>query len=114
MPHKLGNKNTNNRAKALIAKHLREIISKDIKGKSFGLVSVNEIEVTSDLGLAKIYVSFLGVKDKFEALEHLKNKGGMIRSSLAHMLSMRKTPELRFYLDESYDNYEHISELLKH
>lgn len=110
----MSNPNNMNRAKALIAKHLTEIILKETKDPKIGFVSVNEVEVSSDLGVAKVYVSFLGTKNKNENLKHLVAASGYIRSSLAKVLKMKKTPELRFFLDDSFDKYEHLNELLKH
>jgi ribosome-binding factor A len=79
------------------------------------MVTVLEVDVTPDLGLAKVYLSFLNSKDKQADLDVLIENQQTIRHYLAQKLKnqMRKIPELMFYLDERIDRAERIEELLK-
>ncbi len=79
------------------------------------MVTVLEVDVTPDLGLAKVYLSFLNSKDKQADLDVLVENQQTIRHYLAQKLKdqMRKIPELMFYLDERIDRAERIEELLK-
>ncbi|MCQ4503332.1 ribosome-binding factor A, partial [Vibrio parahaemolyticus] len=51
--------------------------------------------------------------DKKKAQEGLANASGLIRRELGHNLSIYKTPELTFELDESVGYGNHIDELLR-
>lgn len=99
-----------------LQKDLGEIIdaasSQLLKGT---MVTVLEVDVTPDLGLAKVYLSFLNSKDKQADLDVLIENQQTIRHYLAQKLKnqMRKIPELMFYLDERIDRAERIEELLK-
>ena len=50
---------------------------------------------------------------KYPTLEDLKNAKWLIRSELAKRLTIRKTPDLNFVLDDSYQKGEHIEEIIK-
>ena len=78
------------------------------------MVTVLEVDVTPDLGLAKVYLSFLNSRDKNADLEVLRENQVTIRHYLAQKVKnqMRKVPELHFYLDETIDQAERIEKLL--
>lgn len=78
------------------------------------LVTVIEVKATADLGLAKIYVSILGSKDKQKSLATIEFHNKEIRQELAQVIGkrIRKIPELSFYLDETMDHAERINKLL--
>lgn len=78
------------------------------------LVTVIEVKATADLGLAKIYVSILGSKDKQKSLDTIEFHNKEIRQELAQVIGkrIRKIPELNFYLDETMDHAERINKLL--
>lgn len=88
----------------LIQKDLSEIFQKDAKNLFNGaFITVTEVKVSPDLGLAKVYLSFLLAKNKEDLLEDIKEKGKNIRHLLATKIKnqVRIIPELVFYLDES-------------
>tara|TARA_B110000967_G_C18314818_1_gene284668 strand:+ start:251 stop:478 length:228 start_codon:yes stop_codon:yes gene_type:complete len=72
------------------------------------------VKATADLGLAKVYVSILGSKDKEKSLLVIERYNKEIRQELAREIGkrIRKIPELNFYLDNSLDNAERINSLL--
>lgn len=78
------------------------------------LVSVQEVVLTPDLGLAKVYLSFLGSKDKEADLNTLDEHSSTIRRYLAQMLKdhVRKVPEIQLYLDKTIEQAERINTLL--
>ncbi len=78
------------------------------------MVSVTIIRVTSDLSLARCYLSIFAGPDKKVVLDNINHNKGKIRMEIAKRLSnMRKTPELLFFIDDSLDYAEEINELLK-
>ena len=44
----------------IILKNVSEIIQFQLKDPKIGFVTITDVEVTNDLSIAKIYVSFLG------------------------------------------------------
>ena len=79
------------------------------------IISVSKVSVTTDLSIAKVYLSVFTGPDKNEVLKNIKENVWTIRHFLANSVKhqMRKTPELVFYLDDSLDYAEKIDELLK-
>lgn len=78
-----------------------------------GFVTVTDVEVSNDHSFAKVYVTFLGKDARNEAgLKALNRAKGFIRSELSKRLSIRRTPELSFYIDKTEEQGKHIEEIL--
>ena len=107
---------SNNRTRR-IAEEIRKIVStmlingiKDPRINS--LVSVTDVEVTSDLSYAYIYVSILG-GDEESTLEGLKSACGYIRREVGKNIKIRHTPEIIFKIDDSLLKGMYMDELIK-
>ena len=79
------------------------------------MVTVMDVEVSADLGVAKVYLGFLNSKNKQESLETVEFHTAEIRREFAASegRTMKKVPEFRFYLDDTIDKIEKIEKLLK-
>lgn len=79
------------------------------------MITVTVVRVSADMSVAKIYLSLFGTQDKNAVLNTIRSHGNEIRFRLGKLVkgTMRKLPELAFYLDDSMDYYEHIDHLLK-
>ena len=100
-----------------IAEEIRKIVStmlingiKDPRINS--LVSVTDVEVTSDLSYAYIYVSILG-GDEESTLDGLKSACGYIRREVGKNIKIRHTPEIIFKIDDSLLKGMYMDELIK-
>ena len=107
---------SNNRTRR-IAEEIRKIVStmlingiKDPRINS--LVSVTDVEVTSDLSYAYVYVSILG-GDEESTLEGLKSACGYIRREVGKSIKIRHTPEIIFKIDDSLLKGMYMDELTK-
>ncbi|MBQ7678285.1 MAG: 30S ribosome-binding factor RbfA [Butyrivibrio sp.] len=68
------------------------------------LTSVMDVNVAPDLKTCKIRVSVMGSdEDRRRTEEGLKSASGYIRSTLAHELNMRYTPQITFIMDDSIE-----------
>lgn len=78
-------------------------------------ITVTVVRMSPDLGLAKVYLSFMAVQDKSAALKQVKDEGWRVRKALAEKIGqqVRTIPELNFYLDDSLDHYEAVDSALK-
>ncbi|MCK9617245.1 MAG: 30S ribosome-binding factor RbfA [Lentimicrobiaceae bacterium] len=79
------------------------------------LITVTKVHVTSDLSLAKVYLSLFGMKDKNALFEQIEKHHREIRHALAQQVGkqLRVVPELEFFIDDSLDYIEKIENLLK-
>ena len=77
------------------------------------LITVPEVRMAPDLRMATIYVMPLGgrnIKDVIDALERNKR---FLRGEIAHRVNLKFAPELRFRVDERFDEAERIEKLLR-
>lgn len=86
----------------IIQRELSDILQTEVRDPQIGFCTITAVEVTNDLSIAKIYVSFLNKNTK-KSLEALERSKGFIRSLLAKRLTVRKCPELHFVLDTSLE-----------
>ncbi|MFZ0837908.1 MAG: 30S ribosome-binding factor RbfA, partial [Xanthobacteraceae bacterium] len=75
-------------------------------------ITVPEVRLTPDLRLATIYVMPLGGRDTREVLDALERNKRFLRGELAHRINMKFAPDIRFRLDERFDEAERIDKLL--
>jgi len=77
------------------------------------VITVPEVRVTPDLRLATVYVMPLGGRDESEVLSALERNKRFLRGELAHRINMKFAPEIRFRIDERFDEAERIDKLLR-
>lgn len=100
----------------LIKRDLSSLFQRQSSAWFGGLfITVTQVRMAPDLGLAKVYLSFMAVQDKKAALEAVRSEGWRVRKALADLIGkqVRIIPELNFYLDDSLDYYEAVDQALK-
>lgn len=99
-----------------IQKDLGEIFLHQSKTVFQGkMITVTNVRVSPDLGIAKVYVSIFPTNDKEKILELIRLHTKSIRYELGQRIKnqMRIVPDLSFYIDDSLDYIENIDRLLK-
>ncbi len=100
----------------LLQKEISEMFIKEIKSLTLGtMVSVSKVRVTSDLGLAKVYISIFPSDKKEDVFKEIELKFSLVRRDLGLRVGkqLRIIPELQFYIDDSLDYIDNIDRLLK-
>ena len=97
---------------------LREEIATLVEGEledpRIGLVTVNEVALSSDGKVARVFVEVAGSDEEVEkSLEGLTASRGFIRHALTANLGLRHAPELLFVLDQRHQHGSRVEELLK-
>jgi len=77
------------------------------------LITVPEVRMTADLRLATIYVMPLGGRDSGTVLAALERNKRYLRGEIAHRVNLKFAPEIRFRIDERFDEAERIEKLLR-
>ncbi len=100
----------------LIQKELSELFQ--IEGLSFQkgtLITITNVKTTSDLSLARVYLSIFGITEKNTVLQHFKDNVKEIRFKLGQRVKqqLRIVPDITFYEDDTLDFIEKIDSLLK-
>lgn len=99
----------------LIQKEISEIFQRDKRGiLDNAFVTVADVRVSPDLGVAKIYISMMLAKDKAAILEKITKRKGEIRKALGEKIrkQVRIIPELVFFLDEVEENAQRMDSLI--
>ena len=77
------------------------------------LITIPEVRMSADLRLATIYVMPLGGRDVKEVIEALERNKRFLRGEIAHHVNLKFAPEIRFRVDERFDEAERIEKLLR-
>jgi ribosome-binding factor A len=92
---------------------LAQIIMTEVKDPRVELVTITSVVVSPDLRHANVYLTTHGGPDRYkETLAGLQSAKGRIRSALGRDLVMKYVPDLHFFIDESVDEGQRISEKL--
>ncbi len=98
-----------------IKRELADILAHRMRDPRLGgMISVTDVEVTSDLASAKIFVSVLADgAERDGVMAALAHSTGFVRHELAPRLGLREMPEIRFLLDTSIQQGARVEELLR-
>jgi ribosome-binding factor A len=79
------------------------------------LLSVTVVRVSTDLSLAKVFLSIFPSASREEVLNSVKDHSHKLRFELGQKVrnQLRIVPELAFFIDDSYDYIDNIDKLLK-
>ncbi|MDD2658656.1 MAG: 30S ribosome-binding factor RbfA [Methylococcales bacterium] len=104
----------NARVSSQMQKELSLILQRDIDDSRLGFITINEVAVTKDLAVAKVYITVLNADEegKRANVKLLNELAPVIRHELAKRMRLRHISELRFYYDDSFDTGMRVAELL--
>lgn len=76
------------------------------------LVTVTEVKMSPDLGIAKIYLSVFNREDKPAVILELENSYHRLRQTFGQRVRkhMRRVPNLSFFLDDTLDEMERLNQ----
>ena len=77
------------------------------------LITVPEVRMTADLRLATIYVMPLGGRDTAAVVAALERNKRFLRAEIARHVNLKFAPDVRFRIDERFDEAERIEKLLR-
>jgi ribosome-binding factor A len=77
------------------------------------MITVPEVRMSPDLRLATIYIMPLGGRDENDVLEALDRNKRYVRGEIARRVNLKFAPEIRFRIDERFDEAERIEKLLR-
>lgn len=90
-----------------------QLLSTVVRDPRIGFCTITRVNITSDLSLARVYVSVLGDEQKVkETMGGLDKSAGFIRSRLGQVLKIRTVPEIKFMFDKSTDYAMKINKII--
>ena len=99
----------------LVQKELSTIFQQDKRGiLNHEMITIAEVKMSPDLGVAKVYISMMLAKNKDTTLERLNTHKKEIRKALGDRIGkqVRIIPELIFFIDEVEENAARIESLI--
>jgi ribosome-binding factor A len=76
-------------------------------------ITVPEVRMSPDLKLATIYVMPLGGRDTDVVIAALERNKKFLRGEVARRVNLKFAPDIRFRVDERFDEAERIEKLLR-
>ncbi|MGA8898213.1 30S ribosome-binding factor RbfA [Bradyrhizobium sp.] len=77
------------------------------------IITVPEVKMSPDLKLATVYVMPLGGRDTDKVIAALARNKKFLRGEVAHRVNLKFAPDLRFRIDDRFDEAERIEKLLR-
>ena len=103
------------RVSSQMQKELAYVLQRETDDPRLGFVTVNEVVVSKDLAVAKIFITVLNGEDeaKAENVKVLNELAPIIRHQVAKRMRLRHISDFRFYYDDSFDTGMRVAELLR-
>ena len=99
-----------------IQRELAQMIPREVKDPRLGFVTITAVEVSRDVGHAKIFVTVMGENDVEKIQQNvrvLNDAAGYLRMLLGKAMKLRSVPQLHFHYDESITRGTHLSALIE-
>ncbi|KAA1190031.1 30S ribosome-binding factor RbfA [Pseudohalioglobus sediminis] len=99
-----------------LQRELATLIQTEVRDPRVGMVSVTGVDVSRDLGHARVYYTKMDAdtaEQAAETTEALNRAAGFLRSQLSKDSSMRSVPNLRFYFDTSVGHGRDLEDLIR-
>ena len=88
------------------------MLTRDLKDRRIGLVTITGVRMSRDLRHARVFVSAMGDKNqKSGSVDALNHAAGWIRHELGQRLRLKYLPDLVFQIDSSQEYGERIDKL---
>lgn len=96
-----------------IRMEVAEILMRKIKDPRVRSVTVTDVELTSDLRIARVFVTVMGTDaEEREIFAGLAKASGFVRGELGRRLALRYLPEVVFVKDVSGPRGDRVLQLL--
>ena len=99
------------RVNEVLKRELSGLIAREMNFEQ-GLVSVNQVDITSDLKNAHVFVSVLGTTGA-SVINQLEAHRAALQSALAKHVVLKYTPHLVFHLDDSIERGTRVIEIMQ-
>jgi len=95
-----------------IHKYLSNILLTETRDELLKTVTITDVSVTKDLGMAKVYFTSISELSHKDIEKEMKEAAPYLRGKLAKVLNIRSIPELNFVYDESIEHANRIEKII--
>ena len=101
------------RVNQLLKRQLGRIILKEVSFSGGYLVTITKVETSTDLAVAKIFISVFPEQKSKEAIQILKKEVYHIQQIINKILNLKRVPKIKFLLDRNVKKTARVEELLE-
>jgi ribosome-binding factor A len=102
------------RVRELLKREIGELVRREIPPGDSGLITVNDVAVTSDLQSATVFVGILGSADQRKrGMAEIESHRKHIQGLLGKAVILKYTPLLRFVIDDSIEQGNRVLKIMK-
>ena len=105
--------NRSERVAGSLRRELAQLIQNEIKDPEVGFIGLSDVEVTRDLGHAKVFVTVFEPEKAASSLKALSKAAGFLRHRLGQEMRIRSVPELHFQHDASVETGHRMDNLIE-
>ncbi|MEC9375107.1 MAG: 30S ribosome-binding factor RbfA [Pseudomonadota bacterium] len=96
-----------------IQRVLSDVLRIHVRDPRLSSIIISSVKVSKDLGVARVYYSVLNQDSKdIDFNEVIASAINFLRRKLAEELTVRRVPELRFLLDETFTHAKKMDQLI--
>jgi len=96
-----------------LREEIAQLISGELKDPRLGFVTVTRVEMSADMGHARVHVGVLGSEaERQKSLVALRSAAGFVRRELGRRMRLRQVPEIDFRYDKGLDAADRVAQLL--
>ena len=96
-----------------IRAELAQLLAREVHDPGIGFVTLTRVQVSPDLQAARVYFTVLGDEpSRRRSAKALERATPFLRRRIGARLRLKRTPELRFFYDESIAGQDRIEQLL--
>jgi len=96
-----------------IRSELADLLAREVHDPGIGFVTLTRVQVSPDLGSARVHYTALGDDAARERSRRaLERAAPFLRRQIGVRLRLKRTPELRFFYDDSIAGQDRIEQIL--
>jgi len=96
-----------------IKREVSLMLLKEVRDPRIGFCTITRVEVSKDLRLAKIYLTFWGgEEEKKEGMIGIRSATPFLQREVGRRLGIRYTPRLLFLYDQEWEDTGRVLEIL--
>lgn len=102
------------RVRELLKRAVGEVLRREVSIDEAGLISVNDVGVSSDLRSATVFIGIVGTAaQKKRGEDILQKETKRFQTLVGHEVVLKYTPRLRFLVDDSIERGNRVLEIIK-
>jgi len=101
------------RVEELLKEEIARVVRLEVKDPRVGFATIMHVDISPDLGHARVYVSVMGDEEEKQAsVAALQRASGFVRGRVGREITLKRLPELHFEIDRTLERAARIEELL--